>query len=186
MRTRLVAAPVELAVSMDAARRSARSSGTSLDDEVVGKVRGFTEDAEHETGRAFITQTWETVLDAFPVAPRGGPGAIQLSKAPVASVVHVKFYDVDGALRILDPQDYLVDDKSEPGFVVPAPGKAWPATAARINAVEVQYIAGYGPTEADVPAAIKQYILGKVENDYYPSSGAQYLCRLLDRYRIYL
>jgi uncharacterized phiE125 gp8 family phage protein len=186
MSTRLIVRPEEPAVSMVAARRSARANGTALDDEITGKVQGFTEDAEHETGRALIEQTWEVTLDAFPVAQRGGPGAIQLSKSPVVSVLHVKFYDVDGTQQTLDPADYLVDDKSEPGYVVPAPGKTWPATAARINAVEVQYVCGYGPTADDVPAAIKQYILGKVEDSYYPSSGAQYLCRLLDRYRVYL
>jgi uncharacterized phiE125 gp8 family phage protein len=186
MSTRLIVPPAELAVSMEAARRQARASGTSLDDEITGKVQGFTEDAEHETNRAFIHQTWEESIDSFPIGQYGGAGAIKLTKSPVASVVHVKFYDPAGVLQTLDPQDYLVDDKSEPGYVVPAPGKAWPATAQRINAVEVQYVAGYGPSPDDVPAAIKQYILGKLECAYYPSSSEQYLCRLLDRYRVYL
>jgi uncharacterized phiE125 gp8 family phage protein len=186
MSTRLIVPPAELAVSMEAARRSARANGTSLDDEIMGKVRGFIEDAEHETARAFIEQTWSVTLDAFPMSPRGGPGAIQLAKSPVISVDYVKFYDVDGVQRTLDPADYQVDNVSEPGYVVPAPGKAWPATADRINAVEVQYVCGYGASPDDVPAAIKQYILGKLEDSYYPSTGAQYLCRLLDRYRVYL
>jgi uncharacterized phiE125 gp8 family phage protein len=171
---------------MEAARRQARASSTSLDDEIQGKVQGFTEDAEHETNRAFVHQTWEEALDAFPVGLRGGPGAIQLTKSPVANVLSVRFYDVDGVLQTLAPEDYLVDAKSEPGYVVPAPGKTWPATAARINAVEVQYLAGFGPSADDVPAAIRQYILGKLEDSYFPSSSAQYLCRLLDRYRVYL
>ena len=186
MSTRLIVPPVELAVPMEAARQAARAPGASLDAEIAGKVQGFTEDAEHETARAFISQTWAVTLDAFPVAPRGGPGAIQLAKSPVIGVDHVKFYDVEGVQRTLSPADYQVDDVSEPGYVVPAPGKAWPATAARINAVEVQYVAGYGPSPDDVPAAIKQYVLGKLEDSYFPSSGAQYLCRLLDRYRVYL
>jgi len=186
MSTRLIVPPAGLAVSMEAARRSARTSGTSLDAEIEGKVQGFTEDAEHETARAFIHQTWAVTLDRFPTSPRGGPGAIQLSKSPVAGVLHVKFYDAYGMQQTLHPDDYIVDDKSEPGYVMPAPGVSWPATADRFNAVEVQYVAGYGPTEADVPAAIKQYILGKVEDSYFPSSGAQYLCRLLDRHRVYL
>jgi hypothetical protein len=33
-----------------------------------------------------------------------------------------------------------------------------------------------------VPAAIKGYILGMIENDYFPNPNAQYLCRKLDRY----
>jgi uncharacterized phiE125 gp8 family phage protein len=186
MSTRLIVPPAALAVSMEAARRQARASGTALDDEIKGRVEGFTEDAEHETNRAFIHQTWEEALDAFPAGERGGAGAIQLTKSPVANVLSVKYYDVDGVLRTLAPEDYLVDDKSEPGYVVPAPGKGWPATAARINAVEVQYVAGYGPDDASVPAAVKQYILGKLECAYYPSSSEQYLCRLLDRCRVYL
>jgi uncharacterized phiE125 gp8 family phage protein len=186
MSTRLIVPPAELAVSMEAARRQARANGTTLDDEIQGKVQGFTEDAEHETNRAFVHQTWEESLDAFPVGPRGGPGAIQLTKSPIASVLSVKFYDAAGVLKVLAEEDYLVDDKSEPGYVVPAPGKTWPATAVRINAVEVQYVAGYGPDEASVPAAVKQYILGKLENDYVPNPNSQYLCRSLDRYRVYL
>lgn len=178
MPERLITPPVALAVSMDAARRAARANSTSLDDELSDKVRGITEDAEHETGRAFITQTWAVTLDKF-------PDAIKLPNAPLASVTHVKFYDVDDVQQTLDPQDYLVDNKSEPGYVVPAPKRTWPSTAERINAVEVQYVCGYGPSDADVPAAIKQYILGMLEAQYYPNSNAQFLSRLLDRARVY-
>jgi len=175
MTDRLIVPPTALAVSMDAARTSARASGAELDTEIEQKVQDFTGMAEHETGRAFITQTWEVTLDAF-------PPAIRLPHPPIVSVVHVKFYDAAGVLQTLDPQDYIVDTKSEPGYVVPAPGRTWPVTAERINAVEVQYVCGYGPEETSVPAAIKGYILGMVENDYFPNPNVQFLCRKLDRY----
>lgn len=186
MSSRLIVPPVELAVSMEAARRQARANGTSLDDEIKEKVQGFTEEAEHETARAFISQTWAETLDRFPAGQRGGAGAIQLNRSPVASVLSVTFYDAAGVQQALHPEDFMVDDKSEPGYIVPAPGKSWPATADRINAVEVQYVAGYGPNADSVPAAIKQYILGKLEDAYYPNPNSQYLCRLLDRHRVYL
>jgi uncharacterized phiE125 gp8 family phage protein len=172
---RLIVPPAALAVSITTARASARTSGAALDAELEQKVRDFTDDAEHRTGRALITQTWEVTLDGF-------PDAIRLPHAPLASVVYVKFYDVDGVLQTLDPQDYMVDAKSEPGYIVPAPGRAWPQTAARINAVEVRYVCGYGPDETSVPPAIKGFILGMVENDYFPNPNAQFLCRKLDRY----
>jgi uncharacterized phiE125 gp8 family phage protein len=175
MTDQLIVPPAALAVSMAAARASARTSGTALDAELQQKVQDYTEEAEHETHRALILQTWEVTLDAF-------PDAIRLPHPPIVSVVHVKFYDPAGALQTLDPQDYMVDAKSEPGYVVPAPGRAWPSTAARINAVEVQYVCGYGPDETSVPAAIKGYILGMIENDYFPNPNAQYLCKKLDRY----
>lgn len=179
MGPRLITPPAGLAVSMEAARQSARTSGSSLDAELELKIRALTEKVEHETGRVLIQQTWEAVLPGF-------PAEIQLPNSPLISVDHVRFYDVDGILRTLHPDDYQVNSKSEPGEVTPSPGLTWPATQRRKNAVEVQYVCGYGPTETSVPAAIKQYILGMISNDYYPSPAAQHLCRLLDRYWIYL
>lgn len=178
MNDRLIVEPVALAVSIEAARRAARTAGTALDAELEEKVRGITGEAEHETGRAFITQTWELTMDAF-------PPAIKLPHPPIASVDHVKFYDVAGVLQTLDPQDYMVDTKSEPGWILPAPGRAWPATAARINAVEVQYVCGYGADYTSVPAAIRDFITGTLENQYYPNPNAQFLCRRLDRFMVY-
>jgi uncharacterized phiE125 gp8 family phage protein len=167
-----------LAVSMEAARRAARANGTAMDAEITEKVQGIIEDAEHETGRAFVTQTWRVTLDSF-------PDAIKLPCPPLVSVEYVKFYDAAGVQQTLDPQDYQVDDKSEPGYVVPAAGTRWPATAPGINRVEVQYVCGYGDSDAAVPAAIKSYILGQLENAYFPNSNAQFLTRLLDRVRTY-
>lgn len=178
MTTRQIIPPAAMAVSIEAARRAARTSGTALDAELTDKVQAYTEDAEHKTRRAFITQTWEVTLDEF--VP-----AIPLARPPIISVLAVKYYDTAGVLQTLAPDVYIVDDRSEPGSIVPAPDRAWPVTAKRPNAVQVQYTCGYGPGPDDVPAAIRQYILGMVENDYFPSAGAQFLCRLLDRARVY-
>lgn len=180
MTKRLIIPPATLAVSIEAARRAARVSGEALDAELEDKIRGITDEVEHKTGRALIQQTWELTLDSFPSG-----GAVKLPPARLVSVDHVKYRDIDGALRTLDPQDYLVDTKSEPGWIVPAPGRTWPSTESRIGSVEVQYVCGYGPTEADVPPAIKSYILGMIENDYYPNPNSKHLCRKLDRAVVY-
>jgi len=180
MTKRQIIPPAAMAVSIEAARRAARASGTSLDAELEDKVRGITEEVEHKIGRALITQTWELTLDFFPAA-----GAIKLPMARLQQIEHVKFHAVDNLLRTLDPQDYLVDVKSEPGWILPATGRTWPATQQRMNAVEVQYVCGYGPNEADVPPAIKDYILGVLENHYYPNPNAHHLARRLDRFVVY-
>jgi uncharacterized phiE125 gp8 family phage protein len=181
MALKQISQPDSLAVSLEAARTAARADNTAMDAEISLAVRAFTEEAEHETGRAFIDQTWRLTLNQF-------PPAIKLTNSPLKSVVHVKFYDQAGQQQTLGPQDYMVDTTSEPGYVVPAPGKSWPATAARINAVEVQYVCGYGQDESAVPAAIKSYILGKVAEQFAQSNAAAspHLARLLDRYRVYL
>lgn len=178
MNERLITPPAALTISMDAARRAARAPGTALDAELTDKVNGIADEAEHQTGRAFVTQTWELTLDAF-------PDAIKLPHPPIASVTWVKFYDLDGVQQTLDPQDYQVDTKSEPGWIVPAPGRTWPATAARIGAVEVVYVCGYGDDYTSVPPAIQQYITGMLENEYYPNPSAQFLVRKLDRAMVY-
>jgi uncharacterized phiE125 gp8 family phage protein len=185
MTTKRITPPVALAVSLDAARAAARADveadGTSaLDAQITQAVRTHTGEAEHITGRAFITQTWRVTLDAF-------PSAIRLPGAPLASVDHVKFYDVDGIQQTLDPQDYQVDTESEPGYVVPAPGRAWPAIAAYINAVEVQYVCGFGSTDAAVPDEIKGYILACVQQQFSPVPNAKQsnFEGLLDRWKVY-
>jgi uncharacterized phiE125 gp8 family phage protein len=172
--------PAVLAVSLDAARRAARVNGSSLDAELEDKIRGITDEVEHKTGRALIKQTWEVTLDGFP-----GSGAIKLPMARLINVEHVKFYDAAGVLQTLDSQGYLVDTKSEPGSIAPAPGRSWPSTQPRSGAVEVRYVCGYGATEADVPPAIKDYILGMLENHYYPNPNAHYLERRLNRAMVY-
>lgn len=178
MTTKLIVPPAALAVSMELARASARVDGTDLDLELQQAIRAHTETAEHLTGRAFINQTWRVTLDAF-------PDSIRLDMAPIVQVDYVKFYDTNGVLQTLDPQDYMLDKASEPGYIVPAPGRAWPVTAAHINAVEVQYVAGYGPDEATVPAAIKDYILARVGEQFLDKQPSEHVVRNLDRYRIY-
>ncbi len=180
MTRRLIVPPAALAVSLEAARRVARTSGTALDAELEDKVRGIAEEVEHEIGRALIEQTWCLTLDAF---PRIGP--IKLPPAGLVKVEHVKFYDRDGALRELHPQDYLADTMSAPGWLNMAPGCTWPETQRRVNAVEIQYVCGYGLTDEDVPKAIQTYILGMIENDYFPNPNVKYLARRLDRYKVY-
>jgi len=168
MSTRLIVPPAALAVSMGAARLAARVDvnldGTSaLDSEIEDAIRTYTAEAETETNRAIMEQAWRVTLDAF-------PAAVKLDKARVLQVEHVKFYDAGGVQRTLDPQDYQVDAESEPGYIVPAPGTAWPATASRINAVEVQYRAGYGSDDASVPAGIKGFILARIA-EHFESGG---------------
>ena len=179
MNIRLITPPAALAVSLDLARAAARVDGNAMDDEISLAVRGITEEAEHATGRAFISQTWRATMNAF-------EPAIKLPNAPLQSVLHVKFYDAAGQQRTLDPQDYIADLENEPGYVVPAPGKAWPATGARIHAVEVQYVCGYGPDDTFVPDALKSYILARIAEQFAQSNTpSPHLCRALDRYKVY-
>jgi len=180
MTPKVINPPAELAVSLDSAITAARANGAGLDDEVKQAVLTATAEAEFETQRAFIEQTLRLTLDRF-------DGAIKLPRPRLISVVHVKFIDQAGQQQTLDPQDYQVDAESEPGYIVPAPGKDWPATAARINAVEVQYVAGYGTDHTSVPDSVKGFILRRVAEQFgqLSASMAASAVRLLDGEVVY-
>jgi hypothetical protein len=161
-----------------------------LDDEattielLIAAARG---QAEHETNRAFITQTWRATLDDFPRSNVSSPFssstaygaggylpydfgsstiaavlatrlAIRVPKPPLLAVSSIIYRDPTGAAVTLDPSLYIVDPTSLPGRIVPAVGTAWPATQPGLGAVAITFTAGYGPAANNVPAEIKMAI----------------------------
>lgn len=179
MTTKQITQPAELAVSMEAARTAARVDGPALDSEIIMVVKSATARAEHITGRAFIQRQYRVSLDAF-------PAAVKLEYPPIVSVESVRFLDADRVMQTLDPQDYDVDLVSEPGWVVPADGRAWPTSATHINAVSVDYTSGYGLTEASVPDCVKEFILASVQAHFFPGAiKSEDLECLLDPVKVY-
>lgn len=183
MTARLIVPPAALAVDLGLARDCLRVDGTDQDAQIISLIKGITIDAEHLTGRAFIYQDWRVTLDAFPIDFR-------LPRAPLAEVLSLKYYDTNNVLQTLHPADYDADTVTEPGYVVPADGKAWPATRNRINAVMVDYRAGYGADHTSVPENIKAYILGVLAVRFDPpATGAEdqikNLSGLLDASMVY-
>lgn len=104
-------------------------------------------------GRALITQTWELVLDRFPL------DEIRLPMPPLQSVVSVKYDNAQGVETLVPSTDYVVDTTSWYGWVVPVATKLWPSTLDAINAVRIRFIAGYGDAGLNVPAPIRQAML---------------------------
>ena len=106
--------------------------------------------------RQLVTATWRLVLDAFP------EWVVELPVAPVQEIESVKYYDLDGVQRTLDEDVYLLAIGSRPARLTPVEGEVWPDTQDRIEAVEVDFVAGYGA----VPEDIKQAILWLVAHWY--------------------
>lgn len=183
-----IAAPASEPLDLATAKLHCRVDGTDEDALITALIVAAREQAEHETGRALVTQTWELVHDTF-------PDAFVLRKSPIQSVTSLKYLDAaSGAEQTLDPADYLLDKDNEPGYLVPAYGKAWPATWPVPNAVRVRYVCGYGLAGA-VPQAIKQWMLLAIgtmyENRATGGAGQVYAIPdrfwsgLLDPYRLY-
>ena len=185
MTSELITPPARLAVSLELARKNLKVDGTYMDDLITMWVEGIVEVAQHELGRSLIHQGRRLTLDGF-------PNAVKLDQPPLASVESVKFYDVDGQLRTLAPSDYTVDRVKLPGWVVPAPGRAWPATQGCIGAVIVEYTCGYGAAPGSVPKSVQLYILAKLVEQFDPATRAErdtvqssFVDRLLDACRTY-
>jgi uncharacterized phiE125 gp8 family phage protein len=109
------------------------------------------QDAERYLRRTLLPTTWRLVLDGFPT------GRIELQYPNLLAVTSVKHFDLTGTEQTLQTQSYLVDSFSQPGTIAPAPGTQWPTAQDRINAVSIEYTAGWA-TPQEVPAAIRMWI----------------------------
>jgi uncharacterized phiE125 gp8 family phage protein len=186
MTTRQVSPPAAMAVALADAKDALRidQDDTAFDAQIAIWVAGITKEAEHYTQRAFVNRPMRVTLDSF-------PDAIRLS-APTFSVESVKFIDLNGVEQTLDPADYDDDTVSEPGWIVPAPGRSWPATAGRIKAVIIDYTAGYGPDATTTPEDARLYILARLVEQWDPvikelkaTVKSSFTDRLLDGLKVY-
>jgi uncharacterized phiE125 gp8 family phage protein len=183
---RELSSPAVLAVALDEAKAQLRidPDETAFDAQLTIWIAGITREAEHATGRVFVNRPMRATLDGFEPAVR--------LAAPTFSVASVKFVDLDGQQRTLDPADYFVDQVAEPGYVTPQVGKAWPATLARANTVTVDFTGGYGPDATTTPAAAKLYILARLAEQWDPATKefketvrSNFTARLLQSLKVY-
>ena len=88
----------------------------------------------------------------------------ELRRSPLLTVTGIQYWG-NGAtsLATLDPSDYLVDASSVPGRVAyvdtGVDGGTLPYLAARADAIQITFTAGYGTGEDAVPAMLKMACL---------------------------
>lgn len=134
---------------------------------------------ETETSCRLIDQTWRLQYTDF---PRGqlpgiagqwqtsGPrlnqwpadGWIEIPVQPVSAVTLFKYLDTAGTLQTLtEGTDFLTAFGRAPAAVYRHPDRySWPQTATgRLDAVTLEFTAGYGAAASDVPALAKNAIL---------------------------
>lgn len=115
-------------------------------------IASATEFTEKYLKRSLLIRTLVASFDNFPT------NEIKLPYSPVTTINSVKYYDDNYVLTTVDPSIYFLVSKKTPAEVNLKFTNAWPITADRSSAVEVEYIAGYGKPE-NVPEPIKQAIL---------------------------
>jgi uncharacterized phiE125 gp8 family phage protein len=130
------------------------------DDALIGSnVAAARSHFENISNVVLVSRTLRLTLDRFPC----GVEAIRLPRAPVRTIVAVRYIGPDGVKVTMPADDYDVDVVPEDltpiapppvGRVAPAVGKCWPVTKRCMNAVEVDFVAGFGEA-ADVPEDAK-------------------------------
>lgn len=144
--------PLEEPVSLDEARRFLRLDQTNEDELLAMLLTAARLMVEAACGRCLVEQHWRLVLDHWPPS-----GEIRLPLSPVSAVTAARVYDAAGATTGLAIELFALDPAADPpllrfGRPLPQPGR-------RSGAIEIDLVAGYGPTAAHVPAPLRQAVL---------------------------
>src|SRR5262245_32745258 len=170
MALRLITAPTVEPLTLAETKQHLRVDHDDDDDLIAAYIAAAVSYCDGEygfLGRALVTQTWELVLDNFPLHE------IKIPLPPLQSVESIKYDDSAGDEQVVATDSYWVDAASEPGWIVPATA-GWPtAVLDAVNSVRVRFVAGYDPTtdsppdyRANVPRAVKQAMLLQVGQFY--------------------
>ncbi len=111
---------------------------------------------EEEASVRLVNSTWRMSLHDWPCE-----GVIEFPIGPVQSVSSLKYLAINGTLTTLVADtDYLTALGRRPPIVYPAPLAYWPGLASgRLDAVRVEFVAGFGAAASDVPEKAKAAIL---------------------------
>ena len=150
---KLITAPADKPLSLAETKIHLRvdEDQTTDDAYIYSMIDAATNMAEAYTGRALITQTWDMFTDFMPTYE------FEIPKPPLISVTHIKYINPSGTLTTIPALEYQVDTVS--GRIRSAYGYYMPSTRNDYNAVQVRFIAGYGPDPSNVPGAIRHAML---------------------------
>jgi len=182
----LVTGPVVEPVSIAELKATIKLDDDIIDDDAVliANLYAVRMVLEDHLDRALITQTWRMFLD---VPPRGElpwwdgvregadlprvNRAIVLPKSPLQSVSSINTYNDADAATLFPAANYFVDTVSDPGRIVLRTSATWPTVERVANGIEVNFVAGYGPSWNDVPMPIRTALIEMVRVVYDQCDG---------------
>jgi uncharacterized phiE125 gp8 family phage protein len=151
-----------------------------------GKVLAAVSDVENATGRQLINATWQLILPCFP-----DEGVLCLPRPPLQTFGSVIYKDVAGITQTMAPADYTVlkpvGDRVLPGSIVLNADKCWPDTYTAIDAVTIEWTAGYGAASTNIPSFLRAVVLLRLGELYESRQGPGTLdlAKILAGWRVY-
>ncbi len=150
----LTAGPAAEPVTLAEAKAFLRVDDDDEDSFISTLITAARLHTESVSGRAMITQSWRVILDDWPP-----DRALVLPVAPIKSLTAIRAYDDDGVANELALAEFQFETGTAPARVfVPAIIGGMPVTRGR-DAIELDYVAGYGDAPEDVPQDLRHAVL---------------------------
>lgn len=143
--------PTEEPLAAEEAKLHVRQDDDDDDDYIESLITAARIHVENWLGKKLITQTLILHLDNF----ESGSQEIRLPYGPVQSVDTITYLDSSGASAAYTTFRAALGEISR---VTPSYGLTWPTTQPVTDAVQIEYVTGYGDAD-DVPKTIKQAML---------------------------
>lgn len=153
----LVTAPATEPISLEEAKLFLRVDNSIEDNLITSLIKAARSKVESDTWRALITQTWKLSMNKDEVKIFTG-----LTKSPLQSVTHIKYFDINAVQQTISTGDYQVNLLNEPAIIKL---NAIPNMKDMMNALEVQFVCGYG-VASSVPDDLKTAMLQLIGHWY--------------------
>ncbi|HEY8595633.1 MAG TPA: head-tail connector protein [Devosiaceae bacterium] len=153
----LLAGPSGEPVTLAEAKAFLRVDGSDEDSLVTTLIAAARIHIESVTNRALLTQQWRLTLDAWPASR-----IVHLPVGPLVSVDAITAHDLEGTPVPVPLAQFQPETGAMPArLFLPAAVAGMPVLRTSA-AIEIDYTAGYGGDSADVPADLRQALLGLV------------------------
>lgn len=141
-------------ITLTEAKTQLRVTDSNSDTEITSMITAAREMCESFTNSHFINTTLRMAFSYFPSTE------IRLYGGRISSVTNVKYYDSDNSIQTWASSNYSVNTDAEPCLIFYGSTATFPSIyTGRSDAIQVNYISGYGSSASDVPMSIKQACL---------------------------
>lgn len=181
----IIAPPAAEPLTLAQVKAHLRLDGSADDALLTDLIAAARQYLEATTGLALITQRLRFYRDDWPA-----DGLIQLAIAPLQAIESVTVYDAAGNPQVVSLTGHVLDAASSPArLFLPAQ----PPTSRPLNGIEIDVVAGFGNTGADVPdtliramlmhVALMYELRGAIPSDMQPAAIPAGYDRLVSPYR---
>lgn len=157
---KVVIQPSAAVVSLQECKADLRVDSTAEDELIQSYLDAAVRMAGEITGRTLAPTGF-----ALSVAGVYAGGCLRVPFTPVTALTAVKYFDLDGIEQTQPVEDFRLYSYDDHAIVEPVPGKTWPTTESRRDALTVEFTAGYADAPpASITKAIRMLVAHWYEN----------------------